>query len=250
MPLVLPKMHSSVGACTLLAAVVLAVAALGQPCEAAAGAETPQYERVDAGTIKTYTQDILADPRFSPRKTFRQWLREKLRSWGGPRLGLPHGVSGFLLWAVVSWCLLALLAVLIHLGWTIWMAVRRPRSPGTPGPRDGPALYEQLSFEQLWQKSRELAQQGAFRDAVGVLLVALLRRLETFDVLRFHTSKTNGEYLREYPGRLAGRPQFVQFVAMFERTIYGGLEVPRQAYETMDNLAQQIVGDVAQKPQV
>ncbi|MEN6576254.1 MAG: DUF4129 domain-containing protein [Phycisphaerales bacterium] len=246
-----PGTRGSTGVAATLMAFALAVLALGQP-GATDGkyAETPKYGRPDTQTIRDCAREILADPQFSPRKTFRQWLIERLSRWNRRDLDLPDGVGRFLLWAVISWCILALLAILIHLGWTIWMAVRRPKCPGVVAGPGASHLYEQLSFEQLWQKSRELARQGAFREAAGVLLIALLRRLEALHVLRFHTSKTNGEYLREYPGESAGRSQFVQFIGMFEQSIYGGIEVPRQTYETMDSLAQRIVSDVAQQPQI
>jgi hypothetical protein len=233
----------------LLLAVAAALAVWDRAGVAIASAgQASQYERPEAQAIKDCTREILSDPQFAPRKTFGQWLREKFRKWGGPHARLPKGIGEFLLWAVIAWCLLTLLAIFIHFIWTIWMLARRPQGPRMAVAGDGSILYEQLSFEQLWQKSRELAQRGAYRDAAGVLLMALLRRLEAFHVLRFHTSKTNGEYLREYPGQAPGRPQFVQFVAAFERSIYGGLEIPKQTYETMTSLAERIVDDVVPKP--
>ncbi|HSW02439.1 MAG TPA: DUF4129 domain-containing protein [Sedimentisphaerales bacterium] len=207
-----------------------------------------QYERPDAQAIKDHTRQILSDPQFAPRKTFAQWLQEKLRRWDRPDVRLPRGIGTFLLWAVIAWCLLTLLAIFIHLLWTIWVLFRRPQTSGIPLEAEGSVLYERWSFEQLWQKSQDLAQRGAYRDAAGVLLLALLRRLDASRVLRFHTSKTNGEYLREYPAQSPGRSQFTQLVAAFERSIYGGLEVPRQTYETMNSLAERIVGDVVPKP--
>jgi hypothetical protein len=218
------------------------------PAGAAPTDRTSQYERPDAQTIKDHTRQILSDPQFAPRKTFAQWLQEKLRRWDRPDVRLPRGIGTFLLWAVIAWCLLALLAIFIHFLWTIWVLVRRPQISGIPLGAEGSVLYERWSFEQLWQKSQDLAQRGAYRDAAGVLLLALLRRLDASRVLRFHTSKTNGEYLREYPGQAPGRSQFAQFVAAFERSIYGGLEVPKQTYETMNSLAERIVGDVVPKP--
>lgn len=251
MPFGFLRTHSSTGASVLSVLIVLALAALSRPGVAATTDTTsPQYERPDARTIQTCIREILDDPQFAPRKSFGQWLREKLSKWDGPKVDLPEGVGMFLLWAVTVWCVLALLAILVHLGWTIWLFARRPKGPGTAAGSDGSTVYEHLSFEQLRQKSRELARAGAFREAAGVLLIALLRRLEAFNVLRFHSSKTNGEYLREYSGELAGRPQFVQFIATFERSIYGGLEIPMQTYETMNSLAERILNDVGQKPQI
>jgi hypothetical protein len=219
------------------------------PALAATSADrTFQYERADAQTIKDCTQKIMADPQFASHKTFGQWIREKIRKWEGPDSRLPKGIGAFLMWAIIAWCLLTLLAIFIHLLWTIWTLVRRPKSPGIAVGADGSILYERLSFEQLWDKSRELAQRGAYRDAAGVLLLALLRRLDASRVLRFHASKTNGEYLREYPGQTPGRPQFAEFVDAFERSVYGGVEVPKQTYETMNSLAERVANDAVPKP--
>ena len=238
------RMHSPVGVFALL----ITIGIMGRPCIAAVNGAAAQYERPEAQMIKDCTRSILADPQFAPHKTFAQWLQEKLRRWDRPDIDLPRGVGAFLMWAITAWCVLTLLAILIHFGWTVWVLVRRPQEPGVAAGSDGSTCYEHLSFEQLWHKARELAQRGAFREAAGVLLIALLRRLEAVDVLRFHASKTNGEYLREYPGQSPGRPQFAQFIAMFERSIYGGLEIPGQTYEEMNSLAQRILSDVGPEP--
>ncbi len=86
--------------------------------------------------------------------------------------------------------------------------------------------------------------------AIGVLLVALLRRLDALKVLHFHKSKTNGEYVREYPGERAGRREFVQFITAFEHSIYGGSEAAGPTYDTMTILAQQVLRDASEKPQI
>ena len=111
----------------------------------------------------------------------------------------PNG-GRFIAWAVAAWCLLSLLAILGDLGWTIWLLVR-PRESSSMAELPGSSeRYENASFEQLWERSAELARAGEFRAAIGVLLVALLHRLDALKVLHFHKSKTNGEYVREYPG--------------------------------------------------
>jgi len=233
---------------SLLLLAVGATLAIAASAKAASADRSTQYERPDAKTIKDHTQQLLSDPQFSPHMTLRQWLAEKLKRWNRINIHLPRGIATFLFWAVTVWCVLTLLAIFAHFVWTIWMFARRPKSQGAAAGRDGSKLYERMSFEQLWGRSRELAQRGSYRDAAGVLLLALLRRREASRVVRFHASKTNGEYLREYPGQTPGRPQFAEFVATFERSIYGGLEVPRQTYETMNSLAERIVSDVVPKP--
>jgi hypothetical protein len=206
------------------------------------------YARAEAETIRTHVQEILSDPRFAPHKTFWQWLREKLVRWGGPHL--PEGVKKFIEWVVILWCILTLLAIFAHLAWTIWLLVRPQRgAPGSELPA-GAEDYENASFEQLWERSAELARHSAFRAAIGVLLVALLRQLDALKVLHFHKSKTNGEYVREYPGQRAGRLEFVQFVAAFERNVYGGSPVAGPTYATMTTLAKQVVSNASSKPQI
>lgn len=236
----------SVGTILVLGLLGLASAA---PQPATTSSRAPaDYARADAETIRAQVEDICADPSLATHKTLWQWLREKLARWEGPHLS--QGLSAFLWWAIVIWCVLTLLAILAHLVWTIWLLVRPLRSSPAAALRAGVESYENATFEQLWERSAALARAGAYRDATGLLLLALLRRLDAWKILRFHKSKTNGEYLREYPSRGAGRSQFTQFILAFERSIYGGAEVAGPAYETMSTLAQQVLSNASQQPQI
>ena len=232
--------------CAAMLLIAVDVAATAGLCSAAPASQPlPDYARADAQTIKAHTQEIVSSPRFAQRITLRQWLLEKLSRWGRPRVHLPEPVTSFFSTAITVWCLLTLLAILVHLAWTIWL-LARPSRTRTGGSGRGSGPREVTCPEELWQQSQRLAQSGEFRVAVGVLLVAVLRQLEAMKVLSFHKSKTNGEYVREYPGHLGGRREFVQFVATFERNIYGGLEIHGQTYDAMNSLAKRIIGDVSQ----
>jgi hypothetical protein len=232
-------------AATLL--IVLAVAAGAHPSSAAPPSPAASdYARADAQTIKAHTQEIIANPRFAPRMTLGQWLIEKLRGWDRPKVHLPKGIGTFFSIAITTWCLLTLVAILGHLVWTIWLFAHPSGTRAAGGSGLASDAGEITCPDELWRQSQQLAQRGAFRGAVGVLLLALLRHLEATKVLSFHKSKTNGEYIREYPGHRAGRPEFVQFIATFERDIYGGLEIHGQTYEAMSVLAKRIIGDVSQ----
>jgi hypothetical protein len=238
--------RSATGRLPALAVIAIVSLHAGAPASAA----SRDFERADAQTIRDHTRQIVSDPRFAPRKTFWQWLGEKLSRWDRPDVDVPEWVKMAAGCAVITWCVLTLLAILAHAAWTIWMLVGPARHRAAEAPGESSNLYESASFEQLWERARALAATGAFREAAGVLLVALLRRLDTLKVLSFHRSKTNGEYVREYPGHRAGRPEFMQFVATFERTIYGGLEVPGRTYDAMSHLAKQILDNVSQSAQV
>jgi len=226
--------------------ITLGIAAIGGLCSAAPASSSPaDYPRTDTETIKACTREIVASPRFAPRITLRQWLVQKLGRWDPPEVDLPEGVGTFFVTVVTVWCLLTLVAILAHLVWTIWLFAHPARARAGDGSGRDSEAREITSPDELWLHSQRLAQSGEFRGAVGFLLVALLRRLETMKVLHFHKSKTNGEYVREYPSHRAGCREFAQFVVTFERSIYGGLEVRGQTYDAMNSLAKRIIGDVS-----
>lgn len=207
-----------------------------------------QFERPDAETIKTYTRQILSDIRFSPRKTFWQWLIEKLSKWEGPRFSLGQGWAKFVLWAVFFWCILTLVAILIHLIWTILILISSRTSTSRVHRHVGCESLGAKSFEELCKIAQELAGKRAFREAIGTLMLALLRWLDSGSLIRFHESKTNGDYIREYPSAHPGCKDFKKFVIAFEQTIYGGLQVDGQVYRQMNFLLDQIRNHVNQRP--
>jgi hypothetical protein len=207
------------------------------------GVPEAAYGRADIETIRGTVNAIVSDPEFMPRKTFGQWLQEKLRKWDRPNLNLSSRVATVIFSVFMIWCLLALVAILGHLCWTIWLGVRPSGGLKGAGGVSGLPADEITSPEELWSRSTALAGAGAFREAMGLLLLALLRRLETRQIVTFHRSKTNGEYVAEYPSDLAGREAFAAWVGAFERTIYGGLPVVGQTYEAMTSAAERIIHD-------
>lgn len=202
-----------------------------------------RFKRPDALTIRETTRGILADPRFAPRKTFMQWLFEKLSSWRVPRPDMDEGWVRVLLWIIVAWCVVALVAILGHLVWTLatlWRS-RVPRS-GLHTQRFRPDAGRSLSSVDLRSEMLRLAQRGAFREAIGLMTVGLLRRLDDAGVLRFHESKTNGDYVFEYPWQRPGRDDFRRFVLSVDGVIYGGAPCGEETYGQLLTLQEEIVG--------
>ncbi|NQT21508.1 MAG: hypothetical protein HQ592_17520, partial [Planctomycetes bacterium] len=114
-----------------------------------------------------------------------------------PWLGGPGDV---IFWIVFAWCVIALLAILGHAVWTVVVMVRARGLSSYPDISPaGRARARPGSYDELIKQMRELAGRAAYREAIGLMMVALLRWLERADVLRFHQSKTNGDYVREYP---------------------------------------------------
>ena len=101
----------------------------------------------------------------------------------------------------------------INISWQTWY----PACSTTPWQLEGVIrALRKFGYSDLEHFRRELAgppglllylADNAGEQFFDLPLVALLRRLDALKVLHFHKSKTNGEYLREYPGQRAGREQ-------------------------------------------
>jgi hypothetical protein len=195
-----------------------------------------QYDRADIETIKMHTRQILSEPALAPRTTFWQWLWEKFSRWEKPDFHLGSDWAK-LIWSVTFiWCVLALLAILTHLIWTIYLLIwpNRRRRNRTAGP--GVEPVKSTSFDDLYRTAQALAEKGAFSEAIGVMMVALLRLLDSAGIVRFHESKTNGDYVREYPSGFTGRNEFRKFVLVAERAVYGHFPCDHQTYWQMNSL--------------
>ncbi|MCK4822206.1 hypothetical protein KA005_40965, partial [bacterium] len=85
---------------------------------------TLQFNRADVETIKIHTHQILSEQDFAPKKMFRQWLGEKLFKWKGPKFDLGRGWTTIICWIIIIWCILTLIAILIHFILTIRLLIR------------------------------------------------------------------------------------------------------------------------------
>lgn len=213
------------------------------------GSETERYDRADAEIIKVQVREILSQPEFSPTKTFWQWLSEKLSRWNweGPKFNLGYQWKEFFLWVAITWCVLALAAILIHVAWTASLLFRTGQSPRIATRGFNTETARITSFDELYLMACNLAEKKAFREAISLLILALLRWLDYRSIIRFHESKTNGDYAREFPSVNAGRGEFMKFISMFEQTIYGRRYSDEQTYRQMNFLMEQIQAGAAPK---
>lgn len=196
--------------------------------------------RADDATIRQETQRVVSQPRFAARWSLWEWLGKRLSRL--LRFVEPAGTWGkVVFWIVAAWCVLALLAILGHLVWTVVTLVRGKRA-GHGGPA-GIAIHPELrglSYTALWARMQQLAQDGRFRDAIGVMMAALLRWLEQASALRFHESKTNGDYVREFSAGQTGREDFRRFVNAFDLAVYGGQPCEEASFRIMKRLFERV----------
>jgi hypothetical protein len=218
----------------------LSVIALSQTQDSAS------YKRVEAEAIRTHLQDILSQPQYQPQKTFKQWLFEKFSSWDMPDLKLSSQWVELLIWILIVWCVLALAAILIHFLWTLWVMLKSGSNTGPAKPDRGDSDAD-LSCEQLLAKAREQEMAGLYLSGIRYLIKSLIRRLDDMRIVQFHESKTNGDYLREYPKDNRTIRDFMEFISLFELAFYGRSLNARQAYQQMMNLYSAIWENNVQK---
>jgi uncharacterized protein DUF4129 len=114
-------------------------------------------------------------------------------------------------------------------------AARRARAPSRT--RAGEAR------RNAWTEARTFADAGNFTDASHSLYLAVIDALTTGGALRYHRSKTAGDYARDL--RRAGSPiaaDFRAFGRSFDRLVFGQSPISREDYDRLATLAERIVG--------
>jgi hypothetical protein len=92
-----------------------------------------------------------------------------------------------------------------------------------------------------WRRARELADAGDHATACHALYEAVLDDLARTGALRFHPSKTSGDYARELARRGSrSAPSFLAFARQFERIVFGTTAVNTDDFERLVNAAEHV----------
>lgn len=203
---------------------------------------------IEKQRIRVELDNILNDPELQAQITWGQWLKEQLDSFEPPNLNLPSFWSQALLWLFIGWCSLALIAIIGHIGWSFWTTMRmsEPNSFNEGFLSQDPV--EAFSYEQLRSKAKDLADKGLFVDAAKSLLNALLARLNQVGFIRYHQSKTNGDYVREYPRSQSSVLELKDFMSTFDNSIYGGRDINENTYQHLWRLLEAIIDNAPNIP--
>ncbi len=156
---------------------------------AAAGVE-------EADSLQAVLDSVFAGPAYQwterrhPLGFLRDWWQD-LGEWLGRLQDRHPDLFQLLFWVLVG----LLVGIVLHGAWILYRAVRvanapreRTRGPVTPPPRDA-AWYR--------QEAERLAGLGRYAEAMHHDFLALVLELDSRRALRFHPSKTPGEYARE-----------------------------------------------------
>lgn len=92
----------------------------------------------------------------------------------------------------------------------------------------------------------ELAAQGAYREAVRSLYLALLSRLHREGAILYDSTLSNWDYLRNFKGRRDWLPPFRELTRRFDFAWYGNLPVGVQGYQDFRALTQPLLTAPAQ----
>ena len=94
----------------------------------------------------------------------------------------------------------------------------------------------------FWVLARELAAGGDNLGACHALYAAVIDSLARSGVVKFHASKTSGDYARELDRRGSPAPSdFRAFARRFDRVVYGLTGVTADDYARLADEAQRLV---------
>lgn len=205
----------------------------------------PQWpeSEVPADSIRAVVRSVMSGAEFNWRE--RPAILDKLADlWRGlmgrlEELGQLHPVA---YWLLVAGLLAILIAILVHIGWTLSRAFRRPESetaaeaPSTAAPRDA-------SWHR--EEAERLRAAGHFIEALAHYFIALLLDLDQREIVRFHPSKTPREYVDEAGLEPAGRAALAELVSRLYRHVFGGVAVSEDELDLFERRAAELGGRVA-----
>lgn len=134
---------------------------------------------------------------------------------------LTEGLPSVLRWIIVVGLILLLLALMFHIGWSLYRAVVGADSGRKRGPRLS-ALDEQRPADpaELERLAETATADGDLIQAVRLLFRAALLRLEQREKRPFRRGTTNRQHLNRYRGTSFFQPLEV-LVQTIERKWYG-----------------------------
>jgi len=142
---------------------------------------------------------------------------------------------------LISVLAIALVALLVHIGYVLWRMVQP--STGRAGAAPGAAAVITDSRSHL-VRAAELARAGRYAEALGHRFLAVVLELERANAVRFNASKTPAEYVGEARLDDAGRTTFAGLVASLYRHLFGAVPCDELQYQEFGATAQQVTQHV------
>ncbi len=170
------------------------------------------------------------------RERIQQWVLNQLDRFFDQLVGIGRHVP---------WLARALRALFIGLVCIalVWMLIRiERRSRIKLSPDLVPAGHAPSAREwQLWlADARNMADQGAWREAIHFLYWSVISRLESSHVWAADRARTPREYLLLVPNADPRKEHLTLLTRSFERTWYGGRSADPSDYQSAVKVAEQL----------
>lgn len=133
----------------------------------------------------------------------------------------------------------ALVVLLVHVGWVMWRIVRPAARTGTGKTAARAGIIMDAAAHLA--RADALARAGRYAEALGHRFLAVVLELDRMKALRFHASKTPAEYVGEARLTDAGRASLAGLVAQLYRHLFGAVPCDAREYETFGAAAQELV---------
>ena len=162
----------------------------------------------------------------------RQW--QHLVDWLN-RMAATHAVGFDVGLALV---IVALVALLVHIGYVLWRIVR-------PGVRAGPqpsglGTGKVMDAAAHLAIADRLAGAGRYPEALGHRFLALVLELDRRKALRFHVSKTPAEYVWEARLSEQGKASLADLVGSLYRYLFAAVPCDADGYAAFGEAAQEL----------
>jgi hypothetical protein len=216
---------------------------VASPESASSHAPEALHARTRAAIRDVLAQREFADLHTDPNALWRQlsnWIVGFLKRVFAPLQHLPE----WALWMIVIWMVLALLAMLAHLIYTLWTSLgatawtsaggRSVHAP--PGELLG---IRDLDFDAVYAEAGRLASAGDWSAATRHLYVAAILWLDRQGHIAFRSSKTNRDYIQELQPATELQGLFRRLTNGFEPIVYGGQNATKS---TTDDMARSVEG--------
>ena len=139
----------------------------------------------------------------------------------------------------VGLVVIALVVLLVHIGYVMWRIVR-------PGVRTGDgkaaagtrAIMDAATHLAI---ADQLARDGKFAEALGHRFLAVVLELDRRGALRFHVSKTPAEYVWEARLSVEGRTDLAGLVGQLYRHLFAAVPCDAREYAAFGAAAQQLM---------
>ena len=202
-----------------------------------------QASAVPADSLRRVVREVFARPEYDwvERRHVLAWLQtqwQHLNDWMG-RVSEQHPLSFNL---VLGLAVLALLLLLVHIGYVI-MRIVRPAARTGPG-SGASAVTGGLIMDAAAHLARadQLARAGRYPEALAHRFMAVLLELDRRKALRFHASKTPAEYIGEVRLDEGGRASFTTLVTALYRHLFGAVPCDETEYAAFGAAAQELRG--------